>query len=131
MVEGKATSNWIVPDNEKLKRLCQNCPSHIFRAYDIRGKTATDLTPDVTYLIGRAIGSEVVAKGQNIIVVGRDCRESSVRTVGALKAGLMESGVHVTDIGLVPTPVLYYSTWKLKTWNGVMVTGAKILQQLY
>ncbi len=124
MTEGKKLSNWVAPDKKRLKALCQKCPPHIFRAYDIRGKTSIDLTSDVTYLIGRAIGSEVVARRQKTMVVGRDCRESSVRTTHALKAGLRESGIDVIDIGLVPTPVLYYSTWKLKTWSGVMVTGS-------
>ena len=124
MVDGKKRYEWIEPDKNRLEELCATCPASVFRAYDVRGKTATDLTPDVAYIIGRAIGSEALARGQKKLVVGRDCRDSSPQMAATLKTGLLRSGVDVVDIGLVPTPVLYYSTWNLETWSGVMVTGS-------
>ena len=117
-------TKWAEPSRDELESICLDCPAHIFRAYDIRGKTTTDLTPDVAYLIGRAIGAEAIARGQRTLAVGRDCRETSGQISDSLKAGLLESGVDVVDIGMVPTPVLYFSTYWLKVWSGVMVTGS-------
>ncbi len=99
-------------------------PDTIFRAYDIRGIAAEQLTDEVAYQIGLAIGSEAVARGQQQIVVGRDGRDSSERIARALIRGLQETGRDVIDVGMVPTPVLYFATFHLGTQSGVMVTGS-------
>lgn len=96
----------------------------IFRAYDIRGVVGDTLTVEAVYAIGRALGTLAERKGQKKICVGRDGRVSSPELSAALKKGLMETGREVIDIGMVPTPVLYFSTYHLETGSGVMITGS-------
>jgi phosphomannomutase/phosphoglucomutase len=96
----------------------------IFRAYDIRGIVETALTPDAVALIGQAFATEARARGQNTVVIGRDGRLSSPDLAHALSDGLRAGGCDVIDVGMVPTPVLYYATHKLKTGTGIMVTGS-------
>ncbi|MDO8954541.1 MAG: phosphomannomutase/phosphoglucomutase [Gammaproteobacteria bacterium] len=99
-------------------------PAHIFRAYDIRGISTTELTADVVHDIGLALGSEVQAQGAKSIIVGRDGRLSGPSLIEALKQGLCASGCDVIDIGIVPTPVLYFATYTLGVQSGVMLTGS-------
>jgi len=96
----------------------------IFRAYDIRGITTTNLTADVVYWIGRAFASEALALDQNTVAIGRDGRLSSAQLRDSLAKGLNEGGVDVLDIGMVPTPLLYYATHELNTGTGIMITGS-------
>jgi len=96
----------------------------IFKAYDIRGIVEQDLTPKTVKLIGLAIGSESIAKGERGIVVGRDGRLSGLGLMDALKDGLKSSGCHVVDIGIVPTPLVYYATYTKAATSGVMITGS-------
>ena len=96
----------------------------IFRAYDIRGVVETALTPDAVQLIGQAFATEALAQNQKTVVIGRDGRLSSPELAQRLSAGLRAGGCDVVDIGMVPTPVLYYATHKLKTGTGIMVTGS-------
>ena len=96
----------------------------IFRAYDIRGIVGTDLTPETVESIGRAIGSEADVRGEQTVIVGRDGRESSPELSEALVKGLCASGRNVIDIGMVPTPVLYFATHHLEPGSGVMLTGS-------
>jgi phosphomannomutase/phosphoglucomutase len=96
----------------------------IFRAYDIRGVVGETLTEEAVYLIGRALGSEAHDRGQQTMVVARDGRLSGPSLSAALERGLRESGRDVIDIGMVPTPVLYFATYYLDTGSGVMLTGS-------
>ena len=96
----------------------------IFRTYDIRGVVGESLTADAVYEIGRALGSEAYDRGQQGLVVARDGRTSSPELAEALIKGLREVGRDVIDIGLAPTPVLYFATHYLDTLSGVMVTGS-------
>jgi len=96
----------------------------IFRAYDIRGIVETALTPAAVTQIGQAFATEARAQGQNTVVIGRDGRLSSPDLANALSNGLRAGGCDVVDVGMVPTPVLYYATHKLKTGTGIMVTGS-------
>jgi phosphomannomutase / phosphoglucomutase len=96
----------------------------IFRAYDIRGVVETALTPDAVQLIGKAFATEALSQGQKTVVIGRDGRLSSPELAKRLSTGLRAGGCDVIDIGMVPTPVLYYATHKLKTGTGIMVTGS-------
>jgi phosphomannomutase/phosphoglucomutase len=102
----------------------EHIPAHIFRAYDIRGITTNELTADVVHDIGMALGSEVQAQGGKSIIVARDGRLSGPALSEALKQGLCASGCDVIDIGIVPTPVLYFATYTLNTRSGVMLTGS-------
>jgi phosphomannomutase / phosphoglucomutase len=96
----------------------------VFRAYDIRGVVGEGLTEETVYLMGLALGSEAHERGQQDIVVARDGRTSGPILIEALKKGLLESGRDVIDIGMVPTPVLYWATYFLETHSGVMLTGS-------
>ena len=96
----------------------------IFRAYDIRGITTSNLTEQVCYWIGRAFATQALAEDQQRAVIGRDGRLSSPGIERALGQGLVDGGMQVTSIGQVPTPVLYYATHKLETGTGIMITGS-------
>ena len=98
--------------------------SSIFKAYDIRGIVEKELTPEVVKLIGLAIGSESIAQGERGIVVGRDGRLTGPMLSESLISGLLESGCHVVDIGMVPTPLVYFATYTKGASSGVMVTGS-------
>jgi phosphomannomutase / phosphoglucomutase len=99
-------------------------PENIFKAYDIRGIVGKTLTAGIVREIGRAIGSEAIARKQSTVVVGRDGRLSGPEFAQALSDGLRAAGVDVIDIGMVPTPVLYFATHHLKTGSGVAITGS-------
>ena len=96
----------------------------IFKAYDIRGIVDRTLTTDITRLIGRAFGTEARARDVRTVVVARDGRLSGPSLIAALTEGLLDSGIDVIDIGMVPTPVLYFATYKLETGTGIMITGS-------
>jgi phosphomannomutase/phosphoglucomutase len=96
----------------------------IFRAYDIRGIVDKTLTEECVYAIGRALGSMALDQGETCMTVGRDGRLSGPRLSSALCMGILSSGCDVVDIGMVPTPLLYYSTYVLHTKSGVMLTGS-------
>ncbi|HEX7113328.1 MAG TPA: phosphomannomutase/phosphoglucomutase, partial [Mizugakiibacter sp.] len=96
----------------------------IFRAYDIRGVVGQSLSVDVARLIGQAIGSEARDRGLEEIVVGRDGRLSGPEMAGALIEGLRAAGMHVIDVGAVPTPVVYFAAYALNVGSGVAVTGS-------
>ena len=99
--------------------------STIFREYDIRGIADEELLDPGIYQLGQALGTFIQRQsGAKNINLGRDCRLSSVRLRNALMAGLKASGCDVTDIGPVPTPLLYYSVYHLKAVGGVMITGS-------
>jgi phosphomannomutase/phosphoglucomutase len=99
-------------------------PDHIFRAYDIRGHADSELTDEMVSLIGRAIGSVAGELDEQTLIVGCDGRLSSPRIKSALVRSLMESGRDVVDIGMVPTPLLYFATRHLNCRSGVMITGS-------
>ena len=99
-------------------------PENIFKAYDIRGIVGKTLTADIVREIGRAIGSEALARKQSTEVVGRDGRLSGPEFAQALSNGLRAAGVNVIDIDMVPTPVLYFATHFLKTGSGMSITGS-------
>ena len=96
----------------------------IFREYDIRGIADTELLSDDIRILGRAIGTWLIRQGSKKLNLGRDCRLSSDRLHAALRAGLLAAGCDVTDLGIVPTPVLYYSVFHLNSDGGVMITGS-------
>lgn len=96
----------------------------IFRAYDIRGVVGKTLTKKAVRALAGAIGARAGALGQQRLVVGRDGRKSSPGLAKTLIEGLCASGRDVIDIGLVPTPLLYFATHHLGTGSGVMLTGS-------
>ena len=96
----------------------------VFRQYDIRGIVDEEINAETYYLIGKGFGTYMKQKGLKTIVVGGDARPSTPGLMKELVRGLLETGCDVTDIGMVATPVLYYSIWKLKTDGGAMVTAS-------
>lgn len=96
----------------------------IFKAYDIRGIVDKTLTAEAAYLLGRALGTEAGALGEQHIYVARDGRLSGPALVEALSRGLRDTGRDVTDLGMVPTPVLYFAAYALGSGSGIMVTGS-------
>ncbi len=99
-------------------------PHAIFKAYDIRGIVDDTLTDDITFKIGQAVGSEVRAHGGTSIVIGRDGRLSGPRLATALSNGLRAAGVNVIDIGLAPSPVVYYSSYSKDIPSCIAITGS-------
>ncbi len=97
----------------------------IFREYDIRGIANSELLSADVEQLGLGLGTWLIRKsGGRKINVGRDCRLSSTRLRDALMKGLQAAGCDVTDIGVVPTPVLYFSAQYLKADGAVMITGS-------
>ncbi len=96
----------------------------IFREYDIRGVAGRDLTVPVAELIGKAFGTFAAEKGVERVTVGRDGRLSGPRLVKGLIKGIRSTGVDVIELGLVPTPVVYYSLFNLPVGGAVQVTGS-------
>ncbi len=96
----------------------------IFREYDIRGVADVDLLDADVEQLGRALGTYLQRNAGKRITLGRDTRLSSPRLRDAHLRGLLASGCEVIDLGVVPTPVLYYSCFHLKTDGGVMITGS-------
>jgi phosphomannomutase/phosphoglucomutase len=102
-------------------------PQHIFREYDIRGLVETDLGPETVEALGRAVGTYVarqIGSARPALSVGRDVRPSSDRLQDDLARGLLSAGADVVDIGVVPTPVQYFSLHRLRVDGGVMITGS-------
>lgn len=96
----------------------------IFREYDIRGIAEDELRDVDIELLGRAAGTYLRRHGSDRVNLGRDCRLSSERLRNALICGLKASGCFVSDLGVVPTPLLYYSVFHLKAAGAVMITGS-------
>ncbi len=99
-------------------------PADIFRAYDIRGVVGDSLTAEYAYWIGRAVGSQSLAQGEPNVIVGRDGRLSGPELLQQLVQGLLDCGCQVTDVGMVPTPVVYFAANVLEGRSAVMLTGS-------
>jgi len=96
----------------------------IFRAYDIRGVVEEDFPPEVVELVGRAYGTQMVRSGHKRIVVGRDCRLSSPELRDSLVSGIEFTGLEIIDVGVCPTPLLYFAIRHYNTDGGIMITGS-------
>ncbi|MDX1982325.1 MAG: phosphomannomutase/phosphoglucomutase [Bryobacteraceae bacterium] len=96
----------------------------IFREYDIRGIADEELLSPGVELLGRGIGTYLRRKGAAKFNLGRDCRLSGGRLRDALLKGLLAAGCDVTDVGTVPTPLLYFSVYHLHADAGIMITGS-------
>ncbi len=96
----------------------------MFREYDIRGIAGEDMTEDEVILIGKAVGTFLKQRGCSKLNVGRDCRLTSESYSQKVIEGLLSTGCDVTDIGVCPTPVFYFSIKHLNQGGGVMVTAS-------
>ncbi len=99
-------------------------PKHIFREYDIRGLADEELTDPVVGGIGRSFSTVLLREHKKKVSVGYDFRPSSKRIVKSLLQGLTRSGLEVLDLGLVPTPLLYFSVSHFKLDAGISITGS-------
>jgi len=95
----------------------------IFKAYDIRGVVPTTLNEALAEGLGKAFGTQAMAEGQSTVAVGRDGRLSGPSLSAALIRGLVASGVHVIDIGMATTPMLYFAA-NTACQSGIQVTGS-------
>lgn len=98
--------------------------NEIFREYDIRGLVETDLTNEVALNIGKAFATYMKDRGKLKASVGRDCRLSSDHLGALVIKGMVNSGISVVDLGVVPTPMFYFSLFTLDVDGGIMVTGS-------
>ncbi len=96
----------------------------IFRAYDIRGVVDKGLTEEAVELVGKAFGSEVRARGGHQVAIGRDGRLSGPRFAAALTKGLNSVGCDVIDVGMVPTPLVYFATFNTSAKSCIAITGS-------
>jgi phosphomannomutase/phosphoglucomutase len=96
----------------------------IFREYDIRGVADAELRDVDVEMLGRAAGTYLRRHAGGRVNLGRDCRLSSERLRNALVCGLKASGCQIRDIGVAPTPLLYYSVFHLQADAGIMITGS-------
>lgn len=99
-------------------------PHEIFKAYDIRGIVGKTLTPEIVEAIGQALGSEATMRRQTQICIGYDGRLSGPELAAALSRGIRKTGIHVINLGMVATPMVYFAAHHLGTHCGVMVTGS-------
>jgi phosphomannomutase/phosphoglucomutase len=96
----------------------------VFREYDIRGNADRDLDDGFVGDLGTAIGTHLRRSGMRRIALGRDCRVHSPRLHKALRAGILSTGVSIIDVGVVATPILYFSVFHYDTDGGVEITGS-------
>jgi phosphomannomutase/phosphoglucomutase len=99
-------------------------PPQIFRQYDVRGVVGDDLTDEVAHKLGIGFGAYLMERGGGKASLGYDARPSSPVFRDALVEGMTSTGVDVVDIGMVPTPTLYFSLFNLEVDGGVMITGS-------
>jgi phosphomannomutase / phosphoglucomutase len=96
----------------------------IFREYDIRGLAEKDFDADFALLLGKVHGTAIAARGGKRVTVGRDCRSTSDAYADAVIAGMASAGLHVYDIGVCPTPLLYFSLFHLDVDGGIQITAS-------
>jgi phosphomannomutase/phosphoglucomutase len=96
----------------------------IFREYDIRGLAEKDFDAGFARLLGQVHGAIVAEKGGRRVAVGRDCRPTSDAYAEAVIDGLLSMGMEVQDIGVCPTPLLYFSLFHLDLDGGIQVTAS-------
>lgn len=101
-----------------------NINPDIFRQYDIRGTVDKDLTPETVELLGKGIGTYIRQHDRKEVVLGRDCRLSSPAFADILTKGLLSTGCTVVDLGVIPTPLLYFAIYYKHKESGVIITGS-------
>ena len=99
-------------------------PDAVFKAYDIRGTVPDQLNPEFARKLGLALAHSARAQGLGALVVGYDGRLSSPVLAQALQEGIMAGGIDTIDIGMVPTPLVYFAAHTRQTGSGVAITGS-------
>ncbi len=96
----------------------------IFRKYDIRGIVETDFTPEVVFDLGRAFGTYIKRNGGSKVAISGDIRPSSPKLVKYFSKGIKECGITAIQLGIVSTPINYYSLLYLNIDGAVQITGS-------
>ncbi|WNZ56300.1 phosphomannomutase/phosphoglucomutase [Microbulbifer sp. MKSA007] len=126
--EEKENSSKDLPESDDDKPelpLTSEYPQHVFRAYDIRGIAGQEINEPFAYQLGRALGTLAQHAGEHLLLVGRDGRNSSETLSQCLIEGILDSGCNSINLGLIPSPLLYYACAKGKnTSSGVIVTAS-------
>ncbi|WP_444915166.1 phosphomannomutase/phosphoglucomutase [Microbulbifer sp. TRSA007] len=126
--EEKENSSKDLPESDDDKSelpLTSEYPQHVFRAYDIRGIAGQEINEPFAYQLGRALGTLAQHAGEHLLLVGRDGRNSSETLSQCLIEGILDSGCNSINLGLIPSPLLYYACAKGKnTSSGVIVTAS-------
>ncbi|MBB5215242.1 phosphomannomutase/phosphoglucomutase [Parapusillimonas granuli] len=99
-------------------------PTAVFKAYDIRGIVPDQLNPDFAHALGLALAQRARAEGVEAMVVGYDGRHSSPGLAEGLQKGLLAGGIDTIDLGMVPTPLVYFAAHTQHTGSGVAITGS-------
>ena len=99
-------------------------PHHIFREYDIRGVAGTDIDEQLAYRLGKAFAAMLAKDEQHAVSVARDVRLSGEVLQAAVMRGLCDAGQDVIDLGMIPTPLAYYSVFHMHTAGCIMVTAS-------
>lgn len=102
----------------------------IFKRYDIRGRAGDTLTEEAAAQIGQAFGTYLHGHGLREVIVGRDNRHSSPELAQAAIDGLVRAGCHVTDIGMVATPLVYWCAIEAGNAGGMMITGSHLRPEM-
>lgn len=97
---------------------------NIFREYDIRGVVDQDFSRDEAFKLGQAVGAYLLGRGARLITLGGDCRLTTEDLRERVSQGLVSTGCQVIDVGVCPTPLLYYSVWHYQAQGGVMITAS-------
>jgi len=97
---------------------------NIFREYDIRGRVPEELNRETAYSLGQCFGAYYQSFGAKRISLGRDCRLSSPELRLGVMEGMIDAGMDVKDVGMVPTPLLYFSLHHLNVDGGIQITGS-------
>jgi len=96
----------------------------MYREYDIRGIVDEDFNEDDCIALGKGFGTYFHSKGIRSIALGRDCRLSSPTLRDRLKEGLLSTGCDIVDVGICPTPTLYFSIRHLEVDGGIMISAS-------
>ncbi|GAA5525890.1 phosphoglucosamine mutase [Microbulbifer aestuariivivens] len=100
-------------------------PAGVFRAYDIRGYAETEINEPFAYQLGRALGTMARQAGEELLMVARDGRNSSALLSRCLVEGILDTGCNAVDLGLAPSPLLYFACARgNNTSSGVVVTAS-------
>ncbi len=120
LTKSLATEPPLSPPSERLGTV----PARIFRSYDIRGLVGSEINEELMNLLGRAVGTDSQELGSSAVLIGRDQRPSSGGFAQALGEGLRASGCDIIDLGVLPTPVLYYASHLAGNISAAMVTAS-------
>ena len=101
-----------------------NFNKDVFREYDVRGIADVDFSGDFAFYLGKAFGSYVFKNNKNKISISGDVRLSTQKLKKDFTRGLIESGINVVDIGVLPTPINYFSNYHLEIDGSVQITGS-------